>query len=181
MIPDEIESRLREVEGRLWKIETKAYGLETQVWSALAAIVVIGIILALLLASTGKRAEGAEAAEGPSAALWAAQVEIESGGDPSAYKADEDAAGIVQIRPCVPADLRRLGLLAGPVDRFDPAEGRRVWALYLGYYGARYRKATGRTPTAEVYARIWNGGPKGWRKSSTLAYWRKVRAAMEDT
>lgn len=35
-----------------------------------------------------------------------------------------------------------------------------------------------RPPTVEVYARIWNGGPEGWRKSSTLAYWRRVRNAL---
>ena len=33
--------------------------------------------------------------------------------------------------------------------------------------------------TAETYARIWNGGPDGWRKPTTAAYWRKVRVKLE--
>jgi hypothetical protein len=27
-------------------------------------------------------------------------------------------------------------------------------------------------------ARIWNGGPAGWHKSATVAYWRKVKAVL---
>ena len=44
---------------------------------------------------------------------------------------------------------------------------------------AAYTRRTGRIPTAETYARIWNGGPDGWKKPTTAAYWRKVRAKLE--
>jgi hypothetical protein len=54
-----------------------------------------------------------------------------------------------------------------------------MWDLYLAYYGAQYEKQTGRPATDEVYARLWNGGPDGWRKSSTLKYWGRVRAVLE--
>jgi hypothetical protein len=50
--------------------------------------------------------------------------------------------------------------------------------MYLDYYGDLYVRQTGRTPTDEVYARIWNGGPNGWRKASTRQYWQRVRAEM---
>jgi hypothetical protein len=33
--------------------------------------------------------------------------------------------------------------------------------------------------TDEQKARIWNGGPGGMRKKTTLAYWRKVQEAMK--
>ena len=34
-------------------------------------------------------------------------------------------------------------------------------------------------PTYEVYARIWNGGPDGWKKRSTLKYWKKVKKELK--
>lgn len=63
----------------------------------------------------------------------------------------------------------------------DRHASEHVMLAYLEYYGERYQRKTGRTPTAEVLARIHNGGPNGWRKDSTLEYWRKVKAAMERT
>lgn len=32
----------------------------------------------------------------------------------------------------------------------------------------------------EARARIWNGGPRGYRKDSTKKYWKKVKEAMND-
>lgn len=63
----------------------------------------------------------------------------------------------------------------------DRHASEQVMLAYLEYYGERYARQTGRQPTAEVLARIHNGGPNGWRKDSTLEYWRKVKAAMERT
>jgi len=54
-----------------------------------------------------------------------------------------------------------------------------MWDLYLSYYGEQYERETGQPPTDEVYARIWNGGPSGWRKDSTLEYWGRVQAFLE--
>jgi hypothetical protein len=45
-----------------------------------------------------------------------------------------------------------------------------VCAIYLGHY------ASGKT--TEATSRIWNGGPQGHRKASTIAYWRKVKAQL---
>jgi len=33
----------------------------------------------------------------------------------------------------------------------------------------------GREPTDEDRARIWNGGPMGWRNKATIGYWNKVK------
>jgi hypothetical protein len=54
-----------------------------------------------------------------------------------------------------------------------------MWELYLAHYGEYYRKQTGREPTDEIYARIWNGGPSGWAKDATQGYWERVQAAFE--
>ena len=44
---------------------------------------------------------------------------------------------------------------------------------YLEKYGNRYRKKTGLNPSLEVYVRIHNGGPNGWKNKVTKKYWIK--------
>ena len=51
--------------------------------------------------------------------------------------------------------------------------------VYWEHYGYLYFIETRNLPTAEVLARIHSGGPKGWRKPSTLKYWHKVKAVMD--
>lgn len=45
-------------------------------------------------------------------------------------------------------------------------------------YMKRYATVSrlGRTPTCEDFARIHNGGPNGYKKSSTITYWTKIRS-----
>ena len=52
-------------------------------------------------------------------------------------------------------------------------------SFYLIRYGRWYEVTQGKAPTLEVLARIYNGGPSGWRKKSTEAYWKKVRKEIE--
>ena len=40
------------------------------------------------------------------------------------------------------------------------------------------KERLGHDATNEDIARIHNGGPNGWRSSSTEGYWRKVSAAQ---
>ena len=49
---------------------------------------------------------------------------------------------------------------------------------YLLSMGERYQKRTGRAPTMEVLARMYNGGPSGWKHLNTVAYWRRVQTAI---
>lgn len=65
-------------------------------------------------------------------------------------------------------------------DRYVRWISERMMAEYWRYYGERYAKVTGKQPTAEVLARIHNGGPNGWNKESTEAYWRKVKARLDE-
>ena len=60
----------------------------------------------------------------------------------------------------------------------DDAVARACIEAYWDYYGARYFRLTQSRPTAEVLARIHNGGPDGWRKPETVHYWRKVCSAL---
>lgn len=67
------------------------------------------------------------------------------------------------------------------VDMKDKAKA--VWAtkVYLTYWGKVYERDTGKKVTLEVYARIHNGGPSGWKKWITKSYWRKVQSRMLDS
>jgi len=143
------------------------------------------MILALVAPLAGDALRSTSEPGGLSPALWDATIAVESGGDPAAYNVSSGAAGVAQIRPICLADCNRIARLQGldlefaMSDRWDPARSRLMWAVYLVYYGERYAEDTGEPATDEVYARIWKGGPAGWRKASTSGYWDRVRAAME--
>jgi len=120
----------------------------------------------------------------PSDALWRAIVAVESRGDVNAYNAHDGATGMAQIRSVCLEDANRIAGLRGMDERFsaadrsNPRAARRIWNLYLDFYGKQDEKETGLKPTDEVFARIWNGGPSGWRKTSTLPYWNRIREAL---
>jgi len=141
----------------------------------------ITLVAVLLACSALSSAAGAT----PSDSLWQAITHVESRGDAGAYNAREGAAGVAQIRPVALRDVNRIARLGGREirfsarDRFDPEKSREMWGLYLAHYGKHYRKQTGRSPTDEIYARIWNGGPSGWAKPTTRGYWDRVQAALE--
>lgn len=63
-------------------------------------------------------------------------------------------------------------------DRKDPKKAKQICAIYINHYARVYERKTGLKATAEVKARIWNGGAFGWRKSSTDKYWQKVKACL---
>lgn len=87
---------------------------------------------------------------------------------------------VYQIRRVYLDDLGRIyGCHFADEVATDRHASEQVMLAYWEYYGEQYARRTGRQPTAEVLARIHNGGPNGWRKDSTLEYWRKVKAAME--
>jgi len=91
------------------------------------------------------------------------------------------AVGPLQVRlPCVSdvnwiigrKEMRRIWhknyLTMKDMNDFEKAR----WAslVYVHYWGWIYQKQTGKKPTLEVYARIFNGGPSGWKKESTRWY-----------
>lgn len=61
-------------------------------------------------------------------------------------------------------------------DCADLAYSKRVFARYMARYATERR--LGRPVTDEDRARIWNGGPNGWRKEATKVYWSKVRKEL---
>ena len=81
----------------------------------------------------------------------------------------------LQIREICIADVNRTyGTSYTMHDAYDKKTSEEIALLYLTYWGKEYTRNTGKIPSYEQYARIWNGGPKGWKKASTLDYWKKV-------
>lgn len=107
----------------------------------------------------------------------------ESSWNPKAFNKSENAVGIYQIRPIYLEDVQRIDrsfLKFKHKDMYFPVYADMVVNRYLIYYGKHYKKVTGKEPTTEIFARIHNGGPYGWRKDSTIKYWNKIKKHMEE-
>lgn len=58
-------------------------------------------------------------------------------------------------------------------DAYNEEKAREICRLYMEYWS---RKAG--CFNIETMARIWNGGPKGYKKESTLKYWNNIRSIL---
>lgn len=106
---------------------------------------------------------------------------VESGCNTSALNVEEDAVGYLQIRPCVVEDVNRiLGNERFSLDdRYDKQASIEMFKIYTLFYYNHYKSKI-KMSEHEARARIWNGGPKGWQKSATKKYWRKVREQRDN-
>jgi hypothetical protein len=110
--------------------------------------------------------------------LIPALIAIESGGDPNAVGDNGRSLGILQIQAAVVQDVNAwYGTHYRHADAFEPAYAREICRVYLLRWATE--KRLGRQPTFEDMARIWNGGPNGWKKKSTVKYWEKVQVKLE--
>ena len=115
--------------------------------------------------------------------LIQALIVAESGGNDRAIgdkHLRDKAYGPLQIRQPVCDDYNKAhGTYYRASDLVgDRALSKKICEWYLTTYGSK--KRLGREPTFQDLARIWNGGPDGWRKPSTLEYWKKVERAMKE-
>lgn len=109
--------------------------------------------------------------------LLAALVAVESGGNAAAVGDHGQALGLLQIHAGVVLDVNKFaGTHYVHADAFNPAAARRICSLYLEHYVTTAR--LGHYPTVQDYARVWNGGPQGWRRSATLGYWSRVKGKL---
>lgn len=105
---------------------------------------------------------------------------VESGKNAAAIGDGGKAIGSAQIHKVCVDDVNRIlqKKVYSYEDRYSPTKSREMMRVYLSYYGARYERLTGQKATPEVLAKIWNGGPNGWKKSATIAYASKVLKRM---
>ena len=108
-----------------------------------------------------------------------AVIEVESGGDDSAYNKRERAVGCLQIRPIAVREVNRLLESYGVDgkytldDRYD--RGRSIEMFSIMAEEVECCEFISEDEFFEIVARRWNGGPRGARKKSTIKYWEKVK------
>ena len=108
--------------------------------------------------------------------LVKALIQIESSGRDYAHNISEDAVGCLQIRPIMVREVNRILRTQGGTfrfkleDRWDRDKSLEIFHVWREYHHPN--------STDETIARNWNGGPKGYKKESTLQYWRKVKGKL---
>jgi len=97
---------------------------------------------------------------------------IESNGRFDAVGDKGAAVGIAQIHKILVDDVNRIQRKEHFVysDRLSPEVSYKMFRIYVRHYAPN--------GGPEQWSRIWNGGPCGVKKSSTLRYWEKVHAEM---
>lgn len=109
--------------------------------------------------------------------LILAIITVESGGDNYAVGDNGNAYGCLQIWPAYVQDANEYaGTSFTHEDAFNQKKSVKMFEAYMARYATE--KRLGRTPTAEDIARIHNGGPDGYKKPATDAYWAKVKAEL---
>jgi len=109
----------------------------------------------------------------PYEAVWNAHCSVESNFDTDAigdlmYK--EYSYGIVQIRRSRLLDYYlQTGIWYDVEDMFDVEKSKEVWM----YYACQCDPWE-----IERIARLWNGGPRGMQKKSTIKYYLKINSAL---
>ena len=119
--------------------------------------------------------------KGPSEELIKALIQVESSGNLKAIgdkHLREKAYGPLQVRQPVCDDLNRI---YGTNYKAEHCLGNlplsvTIFKKYVTHWGTK--KRLGREPRDADFARIWNGGPNGWKWSATEKYLAKVERAL---
>ena len=84
--------------------------------------------------------------------------------------------GCLQIRPIMVREVNRILKKQKDTLRFKYKDRwSRKKSIQMFYIWKDYHHAD---DTDEVIARCWNGGPKGYKRKSTLDYWNKVNRLL---
>ena len=109
--------------------------------------------------------------------LIEAMIWVESRGDDRAYCKREEAAGCLQIRPIMLAEVNRIcsmtnnGLAYEHEDRWDREMSIAMFHIWREYHHS--------ADSLEKIARNWNGGPEGYVNRKTTQYWKKVKKQLK--
>lgn len=112
---------------------------------------------------------------------------VESSLNPLAVGDNGNAVGYLQITPAVVEDVNTFYADANYSldDRYDVVKSVEICKLYLTYWGKVYTKKTGEQPSAETFAKMWNGGCYAWKKTDPKVvnnleiYWDKVNKQLQ--
>ena len=113
--------------------------------------------------------------------LVSALILVESRGNDSAigdrHLVGEEAVGALQIRPIMVREVNRILKIQKSdkryklKDRFDREKTLEMFFVWKNYHHP--------DSDFETIARNWNGGPRGYKRSSTLRYWNKVQKELD--
>ncbi len=103
--------------------------------------------------------------------LLSALIQIESGGNDLA-KGRHGELGALQIKPILVRDVNRI---MGTHYAHQQVTNRAVSIFIAESYFAHY----GKHLSDESLARLWQGGPKALKRSSTRAYGRRVMRKLD--
>jgi len=96
---------------------------------------------------------------------------VETDHRPSIIGDGGDSYGILQIQQGAITDVNRIyGTSYVHADAFDIECSEEIFELYIKHWTGKLEKREAREATEEDIVRIWNGGPQGWRRKSTLDY-----------
>ena len=107
--------------------------------------------------------------------LIEAMAFVESGGNPETIgdlHLGSPSVGLLQIRPIMVREVNRILKKQGEEKRFklsDRKDADKSIEMFNIWADAYHLKSS-----YEKMARNWNGGPKGFKKPSTVRYWTKV-------
>lgn len=103
--------------------------------------------------------------------LLSALIAVESGGNDLA-KGRHGELGALQIKPILLRDANRImGTHYAHRQMTNRAISTFIAQSYLAHYGQNL--------SDESLARIWQGGPRGHRKTSTRAYGKRVMRTLQ--
>tara|TARA_R110000851_G_scaffold123234_4_gene252953 strand:+ start:333 stop:728 length:396 start_codon:yes stop_codon:yes gene_type:complete len=107
-----------------------------------------------------------------------ALIQVESNGNDDAVGDNGNAIGCLQIWEIYHTDATERSNIGGKyLDCYTRDYSIKVFDAYM----RRYARDAWTDPLkfdAEKVARIHNGGPKGYKKKSTLKYWAKVQSIL---
>tara|TARA_R110000803_G_scaffold48532_5_gene100853 strand:+ start:21900 stop:22565 length:666 start_codon:yes stop_codon:yes gene_type:complete len=107
--------------------------------------------------------------------LIEAMIKVESRGDDRAYCKREEAVGCLQIRPVMVKEVNRLLKRRGDSCRYNLGDRwNREKSIEMFMVFCKHKTSL------EQMARNWNGGPRGYKRSATIGYWKKVLHNMEE-
>lgn len=106
--------------------------------------------------------------------LFLAISTVETACNPASIGDNGKAVGIVQIHPAVVADVNHIaGTNLTLEDRNLVKLSWYMFRKYLEHYSR-----DGELDNPQVLTRMWNGGPRGWMKPSTVGYWKRVEEIL---
>jgi len=110
--------------------------------------------------------------------LLVAIMYVESRLDSTAYAKNENAVGVLQIRPIMVREVNRVLKKMDKTERYTMQDR---WSLVKSVEMFNIiRDYHHKDSSYETIARCWNGGRRGDRKKSTLVYWERVQIQIEN-